>query len=361
MSVVASSVISDEEVVDELRAAWAQVSRGYARCWAAMAEVARRTTSGWESAEIAAALTFTTRRAEYELGCAQVLIDRLPLVHAALATGELDHHKARVFTDYLSELTAAQAQRICQRLVPVSPGLTTGQLAARLLREVHAIDPDYTRRSYQRAVRQRAVHGYLDHTGAAVLTGSGLPAPDAAAAAARLEGLADDLRAAGYPATVGQARADLFLRLLDGTLDGLARAQILATMLRLGPVAPADDVSDAEPSQHPHQGEPDHQPPQRDVPEQPAPAGSDQPQCGQPPSTGCPGEVGTSRPSKCGIEVRVRLSTLLGLDEHPVELPGWGPIPAAPGRDLVAAQHKAEWRIAIVDHQGYLLHGDLKR
>jgi hypothetical protein len=61
------------------------------------------------------------------------------------------------------------------------------------------------------------------------------------------------------------------------------------------------------------------------------------------------------------IEVRVGLSTLLGRDEHPAELPGWGPIPAAAARDLVAAQHKAEWRIAIVDNEGYLLHGDLTR
>jgi hypothetical protein len=62
-----------------------------------------------------------------------------------------------------------------------------------------------------------------------------------------------------------------------------------------------------------------------------------------------------------GIEVRARLSTLLGLDEHPAELPGWGPIPAAAANDLVAAQHAAEWRIAVVDAQGYLLHGDLTR
>ncbi|MGH8571907.1 MAG: DUF222 domain-containing protein, partial [Gammaproteobacteria bacterium] len=205
-AVVVDSVISDDEIVDELRAAWAAVSRGYARCWAAMAEVARRTTSGWETAEIGAALTFTARRADYELGCAQVLVDALPRVHAALASGELDHHKARVFTDYLADVTPAQADRICHRLVPVAVGWTTAQLAVRLLREVQAIDPGYTRRAYQQAVRQRAVHGYLDHTGTAVLTGSGLPAADAAAAAARLEALADDLRAAGYPATINQAR-----------------------------------------------------------------------------------------------------------------------------------------------------------
>ncbi len=157
MTAAVGSVISDEELVGELRAGWAEVSRGYARCWAAMVEVARRTTGGWESAEIAAALTFTSRRADYELGCAQVL-DRLPLVYTALAAGELDHHKARVFTDYLADVTPAQADRICQRLVPAAPGWTTGQLAARLLREVQAIDLDYTRRSYQQAVRERAVH-----------------------------------------------------------------------------------------------------------------------------------------------------------------------------------------------------------
>ncbi|MGQ0719491.1 MAG: HNH endonuclease signature motif containing protein, partial [Pseudonocardiales bacterium] len=210
-------------------------------------------------------------------------------------------------------------------------------------------------RTYQRAVRERAVHGYLDHTGTAVLTGSGLPAADAAAAAARLEALADDLRAAGYPATVGQARADLYLRLLDGTLDGLTRQQILATMLRLGPVTPADGDPDAERSQ----GERDHESPERQAPEQPMPP--NQPEGAEQPRTGCPDEIGTSGPVKYGIEVRVRLSTLLGVDEHPAELPGWGPIPAATARDLVAAQHNAEWRIAIVDTQGYLLHGDLTR
>ncbi|HET9255741.1 MAG TPA: DUF222 domain-containing protein, partial [Pseudonocardiaceae bacterium] len=237
---VASSVVSDAEVVEKLRAAWAEVSRGYARYWAAMTEVAARTTTDWEFAEIAAALTFTPGRADSELFCAQTLVEHLPWVHAALAAGELDHPKARVFINYLSNVTAAQAERICARLVPRAPGWTTGQLAARLLREVQAIDPDYTRRTYQQAVRERGVHGYLDHTGTAVLTGSGLPAPEAAAAAARLEALADQLRAAGYPATVNQTRADLYLRLLDGTLDGLTTPQILATMLRLGPLAPAD-------------------------------------------------------------------------------------------------------------------------
>ncbi|MPZ67374.1 MAG: DUF222 domain-containing protein [Pseudonocardiaceae bacterium] len=379
MTAATGPVVSDAEVVDELRAAWAEVSRGYARCWAAMAEVAGRSPGGWESAEIAAALTFTTRRADYELGCAQALVDRLPRVYAALAAGELDHHKARVFTSYLADVTAAQAERICARLVQAAVGWTTGQLAARLLREVAAIDPDYTRRTYQRAVRERSVHGYLDHTGTAVLTGSGLPAGEAGAAAARLEELADAARAAGYPATVGQTRADLYLRLLDGTLDGQDRQQILTTMVRLGPICPADadpadERSKQQRSKRPGQGEGNHESPQREAPDRPAPEPpAQQPERPQLPERagpgGQPGPVaaippsgtGVNRPVRYGIEVRIGLSTLLGLDEHPAELAGWGPIPAPAARDLVAAQHAAEWRLAIVDTDGYLLHGDLTR
>ncbi len=404
-AVVAGSVVSDEEATDELRAAWAAVSAGYARCWAAMAEVARRTTTGWESAEIAAALTFTTRRSDYELTCAQTVIEHLPRVYAALAAGELDHHKARVFTDYLADLPPAQAERISARMVPLAPGWTTGQLAARLLREVQAIDPDYTRRSYQQAVRERGVHGYLDHTGTAVLSGVGLPADEAAGAAARLEALADDLRAAGYPATLNQTRADLFLRLLDGSLDGQAREQILATMLHLGPITPADHdpntpssaaptgrerdrqpapAEQSAPTQQPptqqpptQQPAPTQQPDQPEWPDQPAPAEAPVPAerperpvpAQRPEQSGGTGQPGTSGPGdtepghqlRYGIEVRVRLSTLLGLDEHPAELPRWGPIPAPAARDLIASQHHAQWRIAIVDTEGYLLHGDLTR
>ena len=55
-----------------------------------------------------------------------MLVDQLPRVYTALAAGELDHHKARVFTDYLRDLTPAQADRICQRLVPVVSDWTTG-------------------------------------------------------------------------------------------------------------------------------------------------------------------------------------------------------------------------------------------
>ncbi|SFN82480.1 protein of unknown function [Pseudonocardia ammonioxydans] len=56
-----------------------------------------------------------------------------------------------------------------------------------------------------------------------------------------------------------------------------------------------------------------------------------------------------------GIEIRLRLSTLLGHDDHPGEIPGLGPIPAHIARDCLARQQYAEWRFAITDADGYLV------
>ncbi len=62
-----------------------------------------------------------------------------------------------------------------------------------------------------------------------------------------------------------------------------------------------------------------------------------------------------------GIEIRVGLPTLLGRDARPGELPGWGPVLPEVARRVVARQHRAEWRFAIVDHQGHLLQTGLTR
>ena len=56
-----------------------------------------------------------------------------------------------------------------------------------------------------------------------------------------------------------------------------------------------------------------------------------------------------------GIEVRVGLSTLLGRDEHPGEIPGLGLLPAPDTRARVARQRRAQWRFAVTDVEGRLL------
>jgi hypothetical protein len=64
-----------------------------------------------------------------------------------------------------------------------------------------------------------------------------------------------------------------------------------------------------------------------------------------------------------GIEIRVGLATLAGLDDRPGEIPGLGPVGARLARSTVAAhQRGAAWRFAILDADGHLLlAGPLRR
>ena len=468
------SGVADDQVVGVLQAAWRQLAHAHARYFAALVEIGHREPThdtpsprtrpddGWralESAEwccneISAALTFTAHRADTEYQFAALLLHRLPQVWAALLAGQIDHLKARVFVDYLGDLTDQQIATICARLLPKAPRLTTGQLAHRLLREVLAIDPGYTRRRYRRGVRERGVWGYLAADGTAVLSGHGLPPADAAAAAERIEQLAAAIRAGGHPHTEQQLRADLFLRLLDGRFTGLTGPQIVDVMLA-GPRDPEPgdpDPGDPDPGD-PDPGGPDPGGPDPDSPDPngPGPGGpadgsgrdpgpddpdpgdpdsqpgpdTDQPDPGPNPSESWPNTPAATRPDEAdgaapppgpatrdsrgrctvgggrrtriaqgaarsttgcsktapaanqpagsdpprppdgshrqGIEVRIGLSTLLGLDDHPAELPGWGPIAAEHARAVIARQRAAEWRFAIVDDHGYLVLGGLTR
>jgi hypothetical protein len=61
-------------------------------------------------------------------------------------------------------------------------------------------------------------------------------------------------------------------------------------------------------------------------------------------------------PIGAGMELPVRLSTLLGHDEYPAKLAGWGAVHAGLARELATTQGGAQWRFAITDEQGQLSH-----
>jgi hypothetical protein len=61
------------------------------------------------------------------------------------------------------------------------------------------------------------------------------------------------------------------------------------------------------------------------------------------------------------VQVRVGLATLLGLDEQPGELAGWGAVTADVARTVVARQRRSEWRFAILDEHGQLLFDGITR
>ncbi|WP_156080763.1 HNH endonuclease signature motif containing protein [Microbispora rosea] len=53
-------------------------------------------------------------------------------------------------------------------------------------------------------------------------------------------------------------------------------------------------------------------------------------------------------------EIRVELTTLLGLDEHPAQLPGWGVIHPCLARRIVEGMLAGQWRYAICHDSGHL-------
>jgi hypothetical protein len=54
------------------------------------------------------------------------------------------------------------------------------------------------------------------------------------------------------------------------------------------------------------------------------------------------------------VDIRVDLTTLLELDDHPGDIPGWGPVIADITRQLMGDADKAEWRIGVT-HQDRLI------
>jgi hypothetical protein len=54
--------------------------------------------------------------------------------------------------------------------------------------------------------------------------------------------------------------------------------------------------------------------------------------------------------------VRLRLTTALGLDELPAQIPGWGTVLAGTARGLLERYRHGEWRVVLTDDHGRLHH-----
>lgn len=354
------------------------------------------------SDEIRAALAWTRNAAYREYHFAQSLLGRLPAVFTALDTGVICRSKAWLFTELCAELTEEQARLVAERLLPQAGRLTTGELTARIKKLAIALDPEWAARRYAAAVRDRDVIGYLDEDGTATVTGRRLPAEQAAVACARIEDLAKAAKRAGYRGRIGPLRADIYLGLLDGRWTHHSREDIITDLLAQATPADQPIPNQPTPNDAPQHPTPDDSFVADGVPADRAPAdgalvtnddprADDAPEAGSDPGTrgAASGEVSSAADAatetdtaaadtstagktgeddrscapgtRVGIELRVGLSTLLGHDRHPGDLPGWGTVTAETARALAAAQHRAEWRYAITDPEGQLILGGITR
>lgn len=172
------------------------------------------------AAEIQAALRLTRNASESELSFALDLHRRLPQVWVALAKGLIDVRRAKFIWHRTVHLSDAAAGDVADRVIDAAPGLTTGQLNARIDRLCIEADPRAAELRYENARRRRRVVGERTDDGTAHLLGLDLPPHRVAATTKKINRLARDLKTAGDPRTMDQLRADVFLDLLSGKSRG---------------------------------------------------------------------------------------------------------------------------------------------
>jgi hypothetical protein len=359
--------------------------------------------SQWADGEIAACLSWSERKAARELCLAESVVTDLPLVYAALWAGRLDRDKAWVFAEYLHDLPGELRTMICTALVAPAAGWTAGKLANRLRRMILEAEPEWAARRYRAAIRQRGVTAYPDQDGTMVITGHGLAPDEAAAAMARIDELAVEIRRAGHPSLLPQIRADLYVGPLDGSLQHLDRARITTAMLGrvrpddTEPIPPATTTDTAEDQTSGDQAggvqgggvqggegidlagggagggsqatgtDPDAGPADQTTPTGEAAA---DPLADPDPSDPDTDDLDTDPHSEvevevepvAGVEIRVALATLLGLDERCGQLGGFDYVLPELARRRVARQRRgARWRFAVTDTDGRVVFGGLTR
>lgn len=387
LGAVRLSSVPNDRMLEILTAQHRQLCHDQARMAATLAELGRcaggtrpgqvarlGATDRYAPDETRAALRWTRTAAEFEHDVADTVVHTMPALFSAWLDGALDRPRVLVFHRYLTDLAAEQVAAICRTAVPRAPTLTTGQLAVLLRRMVLAVDPAAAERWYRKGVRERNVVAVMDPDGTVTLSGNGLPADEAEAACGRLQDLADVAKRAGHPGLIGQIRCDLFLGMLDGRFHGMSTDRLITTLIAQyrpdGPGTAAVARAAAAPmtTGTPTTGTPTTDPSLSGaavVPAAPSGTTTPEPATGLTPTgsptagspTTRPGDAAAAGPTRtrAGIEIRVALSTLLGRDEHPGEIPGLGLLTAAATRARVAQQRRAQWRFAVTDTAGRLL------
>jgi len=168
--------------------------------------------------QVGLALTLTDYGAAERAELAVALSWRLPATGAALAAGRIDLDRAEAIATATAVLSEDAARAVEAAVLPDASWETTTELRRQLRRAVIAADPDAAERRRENAERQARVCLYGDDDGTATLTGSGLPAVEAAAAMARVTAIARAMKAAGEAGGLDLHRARVMIGLLLGTL-----------------------------------------------------------------------------------------------------------------------------------------------
>ena len=244
------------------------------------------------SSHVAPVLNWTETTVLNQLQLAVRLTRRLPGTFAALERGDIDVRRARAVVDVTEPLSAEQCRLVEEHVLARAAVQTAPALRQATRRQVLKVDPDGARRRHEARRAKRDVRVTPAEDGMATL-GVSCTAVDAEAAFANIDQLARASRSAHDPRTLDQRRADVAVDLLTGRLCSCGGTD---------PVASTDE---------------------------------DRRTRSRPPGRG-----------RARVHVTVPLTSLMGLDDAPGELAGYGPIPAQLAR---AAAADATWQRLVTD------------
>jgi hypothetical protein len=239
-------------------------------------------------AQVAAELRVAQVTGERRVWVARRLVEQFPATYRALRNGEIDLRRAELIAAVADHHELRIAEVVESRVLPRAGGRTIGQHRRAIEREILIADPDGARRRHQAAAADRRVwcEPMPDGMGQVV---ADLTADGMALVRAMLDAAAAGMKTSRTDRgrSMDQLRADALvdlaaLSLASGRLGGHPDGVALATA-------------------HGH------------------------------------------RPH---IQVTVPLSTLIGIDEHPGELVGYGPIPSGVARRIAA---EGTWRRLLTD------------
>ena len=283
-------------------------------------------------AEVGLMLRVSARTAAARVGDAWSLCTRLPGTLAALEQGRITLAKARILDTETMNLSPEHTALVEQQVLTKARQQTPGQLRTAARRAVLTADPTAARKRAERARRERGVRMWPESDGMATLSAY-LPAEDAVGVFAVLD---EHARQAGFP---GDERS-MDARRGDALVD-----------LVLGPVARCSagtrERTHSEPDGTRERTASEPGDTRERTTSQQGGAHESGPAAEATSPAGCRCECGRCRRGG-GVDVRVTVpyTALLGANDLPGELVGYGPIPAAVARDLAAG---GTWRRILTD------------
>jgi hypothetical protein len=331
---------------------------------------------------IAASLGWSEAHATRQLEFARQLLERLPALGDAMASGVLEEHKAWLFTSTLAELDTTQARAVVDQVLPDAPRLAFGVLRERIEKAAEDTDPAWAEARRAAAIARRRVSFRVAPSGAADLCGLDLPEEPAQDAHDRIVALArhvaSQLRAAGMHAPLGPIQSEVMLTLTGPAGAGMWDRDVIDHVLDRfhGPTTddndpddngPDDDggPDDDEPTDRGHDGRDGEGPDDEPSADDREPAEADGPGCG--PDTAAD-SAAPSTPDDAGgeerwrvafvprVALRVGLRTVLGLDRRAGTLPRRGVVTNSVAVAMAWNHTHSTIRLLLYDPDGHLEH-----